>query len=378
MDMKKVCVGVIGSGAISDTYLKNMTSKFQILEVKAIADIAMDKAKIQADKYHIKACTVEELLLDNDIEMVLNLTPASIHYEMIKKALNAGKHVYTEKSLTDSLETARELVALAKEKELYLGSAPDTFMCSWLQTARNAIDSGMLGEITSFAIAANRDNDLLLSLFGFLRKPGAGVCYDYAVYYLTALISLLGPVDRTMAVVKAPYQTHINILEGSPEYGQVMDTPNESQAYAILELENGVTGTLHLNADSVFFDQAYFAIYGKKGVLYLSNPDWFSGTVRFLPNGYDHANHPKQEVLPDPYAFKEDCRGVGMAEMAWAIREERKNRASGELAYHVLDIVECMIKSSETESFCKVESSCERPIALRVPTDREESSLTLQ
>ena len=375
MEMQPVTVGIVGSGNISETYLNNLTKKFSIIRVVAIADLAIEKAQIQARKFHLRACTVDELMSDSSVEAILNLTPAAVHYGIIKRALLAGKHVYTEKSLTDSYETAKELTDLAKEKGLYLGSAPDTFFCSWLQRAREAIDSGMLGEITSFAIAGNRDNDMLLSLFGFLRKPGSGLAADYAVYYLTALVHLLGPIGKVMAQVKAPYPDRVNILEG-PEYGQPIHSDNDSQVFALIETENGVSGTLHINGESCFFDRSYFAIYGKKGVLYLSNPDWFNGTVSFMPNGYDHSHHPEPKEMDDSYAFKEDCRGVGMADMAWAIREGRENRASGRLASHVLDVVECMHRSHQTETFCQVESTCERPRPLKKPKDTEESSLT--
>ena len=144
--------------------------------------------------------------------MVVVLTPVGAHYSLIKSALEAGKHVYTEKTLSDDPEKARELLDLAEEKGLYLGSAPDTFLGAALQTARMGVDEGLLGEIHSFSISANRCNDLLLSLFPFLRQPGAGVLYDYGVYYLTALVNLLGPVARVGGIVGKPYPTHQNII----------------------------------------------------------------------------------------------------------------------------------------------------------------------
>ena len=135
---------------------------------------------------------MEEMLDDPEIRMIVNLTPAHTHYSVIRAALEHGKHVYTEKTLTDDINKSAELVRLANEKGLYLGSAPDTFMGAALQTARFAIDSGMLGEIHSFAVSANRNNDILLSLFDFLRKPGGGIVCDYAVYYVTALVKPAG------------------------------------------------------------------------------------------------------------------------------------------------------------------------------------------
>lgn len=372
---KPVHVGVVGAGAISDVYLKNMTTRYSLLQVDAICSRRMESARKKAEQYGIRACTLEEMLADPEIEMIVNLTPAHTHYSVIKQALLVGKHVYTEKVLTDDPKTAAELVALADEKGLYLGSAPDTFMGAGLQLARQIIDSGEIGEVTSFAIASNRDNNFLLSLFAFLREPGGGLCYDYAVYYLTALVSLLGPVDETSAVVRAPFQTHVNMLPDHPDYGKVMQTPNESQVYAIIRMESGVTGTLHINADSVFFDQSFFAIYGTKGILYIQNPDWFTPSVKVLKNGYEWDNQPKPEIIESPFAFGTEARGIGAFDMALAIRSDRVPRASKELAYHVMDVLSCFMESSEKKCFCKVESTCERPAALAVPIDGEESSL---
>ena len=372
---KPVHIGVVGAGAISDLYLKNMTTRYSLLQVDAICSKRMESARKKAEQYGIRACTLEEMMVDPEIEMIVNLTPAHTHYSVIKQALLAGKHVYTEKVLTDNPETAAELVALADEKGLYLGSAPDTFMGAGLQLARQIIDSGEIGEVTSFAIASNRDNNFLLSLFAFLREPGGGLCYDYAVYYLTALVSLLGPVDETSAVVRAPYQTHVNMLPDHPDYGKVMQTPNESQVYAIIRMESGVTGTLHINADSVFFDQSFFAIYGTKGILYIQNPDWFTASVKVLKNGYEWDNQPKPEIIESPFAFGTESRGIGAFDMALAIRSGRAPRASKELAYHVMDVLSCFMESSEKKCFCKVASTCERPAALTVPTEGEESSL---
>ena len=264
---KRFHIGIIGAGAISGRYIGTIQKSFPSLEVVAVCAAHRERAEKKAQEYGIAACSLEEMLADPSIDMVLNLTPVGAHYEIIRKALLAGKHVYTEKTMTDDPCTAGELAALAKEKGLYLGCAPDTFLGAAVQTARKAVDDGVIGEITSFAIAANRSNDLLLSLFPFLREPGAGVCYDYAVYYVTALVSLLGPVDRVAAMVRAPYPTHVNILPQSPDYGKVMDTPNESEVSAILRMKSGVAGTFMVNSDSVREDQSFFAIYGTKGIL---------------------------------------------------------------------------------------------------------------
>ncbi len=325
-------VGVIGAGMISHTYLDTLTSKFKIVKVDAISDLNPKAAQAASEKYGIPVATNEEIFQNPNIDIVLTLTPPAAHESILSSALNAGKHAYTEKCFALDTQTARHLCQLAKERGKYLGTAPDTFFSGWAQNARKIIDSGELGTITSFAMVGNRDNDRLLSAMAYLSKPGGGIILDYSVYYLTMLVNLLGPVKRVSATIKAPYPTHVNIFEKSPLYGQVFDTPNESQFYSILELENGITGTLSINADSV--------------------------------------------LLETPFGFQRDSRGVGLADMAYAIQEDRPARASAETALHVLDIQECMVKSNQQNStFVEVNTTAQRALPLRQPQGTEESSL---
>ncbi|MGN1016810.1 MAG: VOC family protein [Faecousia sp.] len=356
-------VGIIGSGAISGIYLKNLTQNHPNIRVLAVASKHPENARKKAAQFGLPSCTVEELLANPEIEMIVNLTPVGAHYEIIRRCLEAGKHVYTEKTITDHYESARELLTLAEEKGLYLGSAPDTFLGSAIQEVKAAVDSGMLGRIHSFAISSNRNNDLLLSLFSFLREPGAGVLLDYGVYYLTALVSVLGPVARVAGVVTAPYKTHRNILPGA-DFGKLMDTPNESQVSAILRLRNGITGTVHMDNDTNMSDESFFAIYGTKGILHLSNPNDFGGEVRFCPNRHD-PNHPDKSVILrqfTPYDY--DARGIGPAEMAEAIAQHRPNRASKEMAAHVLEVLEGILAGGEQGKFVDIQSTFDLPAPL--------------
>lgn len=357
----RIRVGVIGAGAISGIYLTNMIQHFPQLDVRAVSAAHIGHAQAKAEQFGIMACKTDELLRRDDIDMVVVLTPVGTHYELIRQALLSGKHVYTEKTLTDDPGKAAELLKLADERGLYLGSAPDTFLGPAWQAARKAIDDGMLGEIHSFAISGNRCNDILLSMFSFLRQPGAGILYDYAVYYMTALVSLLGPVARVAAITGSPYPTHRNILPESPDFGKIMDTPNESQVSAILRLRNGVTGTLHIDSDSASQDQAYFAICGTKGILYLTDPNGFCGEIRFLPAMPKDGNRMESSVLPQQTPVMENMRGIGPAEMSDAILTGRKNRAEGEMAYHVLEVLTAMLQGGEKGKFVDIASSCERP-----------------
>ena len=375
MAVQPLRVGVVGSGMISGIYLKNMIHRFDILEVAGLCSAHPENAKRRAEEYGIPARTFEDMLSDGSVDMIVNLTPAPAHEGIVRRALEAGKHVYTEKTITTSLKSARALSKLAKDKGLWLGAAPDTFLGAALQTARRAIDDGLLGEITSFAFAANRDNSFLTSFFSFLNLPFGGVAYDYSVYYLTALCSLLGPVARVAAAVRAPYPTHTDINPASATYGKQIPTPNESEFSAVITLKSGISGTAHVNGDSVIEDQHFFAIYGTRGILYLPDPNGFGGDVVFQPNWAHDAEPAKPRVLDCPFGYRENSRGVGPAELAWSVRAGRPARAGADMACHVLEVIEAIISSGARGAFVDVASTFTRPAPLAVPTEGEESSI---
>lgn len=356
--MNPVKTAVIGCGAISDIYLTNMIGKFSTLEVVACCASHRENAEKKAAQYGIRAASTDEILLDPDVELVVVLTPAPTHYELVKRALLAEKHVYTEKPIATELSQAKELLALATEKGLRLGAAPETFMGSAVQTARKAVDSGILGDITSFHVVANRDLTVLASLFKFLRQPGGGICYDYGVYYLTALISLLGSVDEVYASVENHKPERQNVVPFSPEYGQAYRYDNETQVNAILKLKNGVNGTFSLNGDSAMQDQAYFTIQGTGGILQLGDANQFGGEIRFLP---DNPREAVWQVLEPASSLSDNCRGIGPAEMARCIRQGGDHLASSETACHVLDIVEKIMLSGKSGKAEKTETDCRRP-----------------
>lgn len=358
MNMKPVTVGVVGAGAISDIYLTNMTTRFPILRVKSICAGHIENARVKAEKYGILPSTLEEMLADPEIELIVNLTPAHAHYSIIRRALAAGKHVYTEKTMTTDPESARELVDIARKKGLILASAPDTFLGAAWQTARKAIDDGLIGQVTSFAITANRDATMLDSINLFRNQPGGGACYNFVVYYITCLVSLLGSVSQVASVCETPVPRRMNIFPQSPLFGKEMDTPNESQVFSLLRLRSGVWGTFHLNEESVLMDQAYFAIMGTKGILYLTDPNYFGGEIKLLRNSYNFQNPPSAEILPCCHDYSGNDRGVGPADAAYAIRTGAPLRPNGELACHVMDVLTAMMESGK---FTDIHSSCERP-----------------
>lgn len=356
--MKPVKTAVIGCGAISDIYLSNMMKKFKNLDVVSCSASHREHAENKAAQYGIRAAATEEIFKDPAIELVVVLTPAPSHYELVKNALLAGKHVYTEKTIAVSLSQAQELVALADEKGLRLGAAPETFMGSAFQTARKALDEGMLGDLTSFHITANRDLTFLASLFKFLRLPGGGICYDYGVYYLTALVSLLGPVDQVFARVGNYAKHRTNMIPYSPEYGVEYIYDNEAQVNALLTLKNGVTGTFSLNGDSAIEDLAYFTLQGTKGILTLGDANQFGGEIRFLHNDPQKC---KWQKLKSVSTLSDNCRGVGVADLARSIREGGPHQVDAKMGCHVLDVIEKIIQSGKTGQLANTETVCERP-----------------
>ncbi|MCD8151838.1 MAG: Gfo/Idh/MocA family oxidoreductase [Clostridiales bacterium] len=354
-------IGVVGTGAISDVFLTNMIHSYKNTEVVACCARHPEHAAAKAKKYGIRAATTEELLADPDIEVVVVLTGPDAHYDIIRRALLAGKHVYTEKTMTVTLSESAELIRLADERNLYLGSAPDTFLSPAFQAAKEAIAEGKIGEVTSFQINATRNMDVLTSLSPYLCQPGGGVCQDYGVYFLTVLVNMLGPIDRVMAVLQNPSVRRVNCLPGSPRFGEEYDYPNDSQADAIIGTESGVMGTFSINGESLIKDIGYFNIYGREGLIRLPNANEFTGHAVLVPQVKDYFSPVEEIVLPNKYSLPENARGIGISEMVDAIESGRDHRANKELAYHVLDVILAMERSSESGQFVHVESTCRMP-----------------
>ena len=357
MEKHEICVGVVGAGAISDIYFQNMIHRFDNLRVKAVCAGHLESAQRKAEQYGIIATTLEEMLADPEIELMVNLTPAHAHYGIIKAALEHGKHVYTEKTLTDDLKKSEELVSLAEEKGLYLGSAPETFLGGALQYAKKALEEGLIGEINSFSVSANRNNDMLLDAYAYMRQPGGGIVCDYGVYYTTALVTLLGPVKRVGSIVRTPYPTHVNTMPGNPLEGQVMETPNESEVSAVMQMANGITGTFHINADSIFADQAFFYIYGTKGILVLPDPNQFAGPVRMIPQTEEFWKQANPVTLWAPAEGEVNLRGIGPSEMADTILHGTRFRPTGRLACHVHEVLTAMLSGGENGVFSDIHST---------------------
>lgn len=362
--MKQDCyavVGVNGAGGISDIYLQNMIHRFPTLRVKSVCSRKPENARRKAEQFGVAAQTWEEMLADPEITMIVNLTPPDAHFQVISEALQAGKHVFTEKILTVTCPEGRQLCQLADRKGLYLGCAPETFMGSAVQTARRALDGGLIGSVVSFHIQANRNLDFLTSFSRFLRSPGGGIGKDYGVYYLTALISLLGPVKRVMGMTKSPRPVRTNIIPDHPEYGQEFRIADETQLYGMLELACGACGTMHLNGDSITQDEGGVTLYGEKGHLLLPCPNHMGGEVRLAPDSPVWDRRAEQRVLENRFFFQDNARGMGAAELARAVRHGERPRVSKEMAYHALEVFEALYDSAKSGAWREVRSVFERP-----------------
>jgi predicted dehydrogenase len=353
--IQPVKTAIVGSGAISDSYLSTMINKFKILEVVGCCDRSPEKAQAKAEKYGIKAMSMEEILADASIELVVNLTTPGAHYPVIKQLLEAGKHVYTEKALTVEPEHAAELLKIANQKRLYLGAAPDTFLGSAIQTARYAVDSGMVGEITSCYCALTRDSELFSRAFPFTAKPGGGIGFDVGIYYITALLSILGPVKEVSGVVRTiKPERQVYSLERFDETFQI---ECENLMSGILQFESGTVGNLLFDANSIFTvpERPSVVLIGTMGILYMADPNQFGGEVKVILKGN---NEPM--VMQQSHAFSSEYRGLGVAEMAWSMRKGRKNRANKEMAYHALEILYGIVRSSETGKNQVMQSTFEK------------------
>lgn len=359
--MRKVKAGVIGTGQISSIYLKNLTQTFDgIVDVKAVADLVPELARSRAEQFGVpNAWTVEELLADPEIEIVLNLTAPIAHASVNLQALQSGKHVYTEKPFALTREDADEVLRLAESKGLLVGCAPDTFLGAGLQTCRKLIDEGWIGtpySANGTIIMGNASNGMHPNFRNFLKLGGDPIM-DMAPYYLTALVFLLGPVRRVTGTAQQLYRELTIQNPKSPSYGAVVPVEAPTNVSAVLDFHSGAVGSLQAAKES-FGYMPRLEIFGTEGNLTVPDPNFFSGPIVIqFPNG-------EKKEIPFTHGFTEDSRGIGLADMAYAIRDGRPHRASGQMARHVLDISLGIFEASAEGRHVALESTVERPAPL--------------
>ena len=363
-------IGIIGCGNISAAYLR-LAPLFKGLEVRAVADMNMEAAQARAAEFGVKAQSVEDLLANKDIDIIVNLTIPDAHYGVTKRILQAGKHAYSEKPFVLTLEQGEDLRAICKAKGLRIGSAPDTFLGGAHQLARRLIDEGRIGTITAGSAAVlNHGMEHWHPNPDFFFLPGAGPMLDLGPYYVTNLIQLIGPVKRVGALATSAWSER-TIATPGPRQGQTVPVKTPTNIHALLEFHNGATVNLSTSWDVFAHKRVNMELYGTEGSLFVPDPNMFSGKVELA--GRDG----KIEVVPaDDHPFyvhnsdhpnagpHANYRTAGLADMAVAIGEGRNHRCSMELALHAVEVMTACLKSGESGNFVTMTTTCERPAAL--------------
>lgn len=347
-----VGVGLIGAGVISDEYLRNLTA-FPDLRVLRVADLDVPRAATQAEKYDVpRAGSVAELLADPDVELVVNLTVPAAHVDVGLTALDAGKHVWAEKPLALDRESGRKLIDSAAEKDLRVASAPDTVLGPGMQTARRAIENGRIGEPrTALAIFQTPGPESWHPAPEFLFQTGGGPLLDMGPYYLTALVQLLGPVRRVTGAGGRALDTRV--IGSGPRAGTEFAVTVPTTVTALVDFERGGSAQLVLSFDSAL-RRVMLELTGTSGAAVLPDPNTFDGSTLVHPIGTEDL----VEVTAEGHKA---TRGTGALELARAIRAGVPERASGELAYHVLDTMLSIEESIATGEPVLVDSSVAVP-----------------
>ena len=368
--VKRLGIGVIGCGNISAAYFR-LAPLFRGIEMRACADIAMEAARARAKEFKLRAETVDDLLAAKDIDIVVNLTIPAVHYEVSKRVLDAGKHVYSEKPFVLSVKEGLDLKKRAGKNGLRIGSAPDTFLGGAHQLVRNLIDTGKVGKITSgTCYVMSHGMEHWHPNPDFFFQPGAGPVLDIGPYYVTDLIQLIGPVRQVAAVATTPAKERT--ILSKPRRGEKIPVNTPTTIHAVLQFDNGAVVTLNTSWDVWRHGHAPMELYGEAGTVFVPDPNFFGGTVSYtkgestvktLPK-WDHPFAVANEK--HPHGMMANYRTAGLADMALAIMEGRPHRCSMELALHAVDVMTGILKSGETGKFVAMQTTCGRPAALGV------------
>ena len=367
--MENLGIGIIGCGNISTAYLR-LAPLFKGLEVRAVADLNMAAATARAAEFNVKAQSVDDLLANPDVDIIINLTIPDAHYPSTKSILEAGQHAYSEKPLVLTLEQGTTLRDLARAKDLSVGCAPDTFLGGAHQQARALIDEGRIGTVTAGSAAVqNHGPEGWHPSPEFFFLPGAGPMLDLGPYYVANLINLLGPVKRVGALTSSATPTRT--IGSGARAGEAIEVKTPTNIRALLEFHSGATVDLATSWDVWSHRRAHFEFYGTEGTLYVPDPNFFGGTVEVAGRdgvisavpGWDHPfgipnqDHAKHGALAN-------YRTAGLADMAMATMEGRDHRCSLERTLHGVDVMTACLTSGATGQFVTLTTTCTRPAAL--------------
>jgi predicted dehydrogenase len=366
-----VKIGILGCGHVSDQYFRGL-ARYEYLEVVACADLDEARAALKAAEHGVaRALAPDELLADRDVELVVNLTPPQAHAEASLAAIRAGKHVWSEKPLATTLEDGRMVVEAAATAGVRLGCAPDTFLGGSIQTAIKLVADGWIGDTIAGGVAMVTEHGYETfhpQVDSFYRK-GGGPLLDLGPYYVAALVAMLGPVARVTAASRATFPERI--VGVGPRRGERIAVEVPTHVTGALEFESGALVTLLASWDVWATNLPYIELYGSAGSLSVANPDEFHGEPRLRRAGREELEQPPPPPgsvhwSPVPLVQQGDVsRGIGVADIAMAIVENRPHRASAELALHVLEALLALETASSNGRHVEIESRCERPEPLR-------------
>lgn len=340
--MEKAKIGIVGCGAISHIYIKNLTDMFSNTEVFAICDLDANKTEEAKTKYGITNILTLDEMLASEVDIILNLTTPGSHYGICKKALMAGKHTYVEKPLSLQIEEGRELVELAGERNLMLGCAPDTFLGAGIQKCIDMIKSGEIGEVvSSTAYMMCHGHESWHPNPEFYYKKGGGPMFDMGPYYLTALVNLIGPVKSVMGMTKKTFDRRT--ITSKEKNGQIIEVDVPTHINGIMEFENGAIGNIITSFDVWGHHLPNIEIHGSKGSLKVPDPNGFNGEIMLKKGGDDWV------IVDNEFPYKENSRGLGVSDMVEAINLDVLNQCNGVMALHVLELMHGFHISADTK-----------------------------
>lgn len=355
-------IGIIGCGKIVGQYLDSFR-RLGDVRLVAVADLDAARAAQVAAEYGegVRAVDVGELLAAEDVDLVLNLTIPAAHAEVALAALAAGKHVYGEKPLAATTREAQTVLDAARAAGVVVGCAPDTVLGTGIQTARKAIDDGLIGApVAATATMVTPGHERWHPNPDFYYVPGGGPLLDMGPYYVTALVTLLGPV---VSVTGAASHTRSERVIGSgPRAGERIPVTTDTHVTGVLTHESGALSTLVMSFDAVATHSANIEVHGSLGTLAVPDPNHFDGDTRVHRLGGD-----RWETLPVSAGYVDSGRGYGIADLAATLETEgpaAEPRAGGTLAFHVLDVMESLLESAHGGRAVAVGSRAERPSAV--------------
>lgn len=350
-------IGIVGCGNIIAQYLATLPS-LETLRLVAVADLDLSRAQaVAAELPGVRALSVQELLDDDEVQLVLNLTVPAAHAQVALAAIAAGKHVYGEKPLAATAAEAAEVLAAAAEAGVTIGCAPDTVLGTGTQTARRAIDDGLIGRpISATATMVTPGHERWHPNPDFYYVPGGGPLLDMGPYYVSALVTLLGPV--TSVIGAASHTRGTRVIASGLRAGEEIPVSTDTHVSGILVHGSGALSTVVMSFDAVATASANIEVHGETGSLMVPDPNHFDGDVKLHRLGGGG-----WETLPVSAGYVAASRGIGLHDLALG-GPGREPRAGGKLAFHALDVMESLLRSARTGASVAITSTCERPDAV--------------